>query len=470
MIGKKENQKENIHEIAEKIADILSKISPDFKEKNKKNNEKIVYVGMCADYIHHGHINIIQTAKDLGQVVVGLLTDEAIATYKRVSMLNFEQRKKIVENLSGVTKVIPQKTMDYIENLELIKPDYVVHGDDWRTGIQRESRDKVIKALSKWGGQLVEPKYTVGISSSDIKKQTKDIGINPYYRAKELRKIIELKPIVRIIEAHNGLTGLIAEHAKFIKNNQSIEFDGMWESSLTDSTSKGKPDIAAVDVTSRIQTIEQILEVTTKPIIVDADSGGLTEHFVFTIRTLERLGVSAVIIEDKVGVKRNSLFGNQVAQAQDDIKSFSEKINRGKKAQVENDFMVIARIESLILGKGLEDALKRAKAYINAGADGIVIHSKEKTPNEVFRFCKEYQKIGYRVPLVAIPSTYSVVKEDELRKNGVRVVIYANQLIRSAYPAMLKTAESILEHGRALESERDCLSIEKIIRLIPDSF
>lgn len=439
----------------------------------EKDNEgeKIVYVGMCADLIHHGHINIISEARKLGKVIVGLLTDEAVASYKRVPLLNFEQRKQIVENIVGVYKVIPQETLDYVENLEKIRPDYVVHGDDWKTGVQRETRERVIRTLNHWGGKLVEPKYTDGISCTQLINQATGGGISTSYRIRELRRLLEVRPIVRILEAHNGLTGLIAEKTKLIVVNRTLEFDGIWESSLTDSASKGKPDIAAVDVTSRLQTIEQILEVTTKPLIIDADNGGPSEHFVFTVKSLERLGISAVIIEDKIGLKRNSLFGTDLEQTQDSIEEFSEKINRGKKSQITNDFMIIARIESLIIKKGMKDALKRANAYIKAGADGIMIHSKEKTPHEIFEFCKGYRKFSYKVPLVAIPSTYSGVKESALQRVGIRIVIYANQLLRSSYPAMVKTAESILKHGRAAEADRKyCMSIDEVLKLIPDSF
>jgi phosphoenolpyruvate phosphomutase len=438
--------------------------------KSGKTKEKIAYVGMSADLIHHGHINIINTARKYGKVIVGLLTDEAIASYKRVPFLTYEQRKIIIENIVGVDSVISQKTLDYVENLRAIRPDYVVHGDDWKTGVQKETRQRVMNALKGWGGKLVEPEYVRDISSTQLIAHEVRQGVSPAYRMRQLRRMLEIKPIVRIIEAHNGLTGLIAEKISVKdKKGRLLSFDGIWESSLTDSLSKGKPDISAVDVTSRLQTIDQILEVTTKPIIVDGDSGGLTEHFVFTVKSLERLGVSAVIIEDKIGTKRNSLFGTDMKQVQDTIENFSEKINKGKKAQISGDFMIIARIESLILGKGIKDAMKRAKAYIGAGADGIMIHSKEKTPTEIFAFCKEYSKLKYRVPLVAVPSTYSGVKESELIKNGVRIVIYANHLIRSAYPAMVKTAEAILKNGRAREADKHCLSIDKIIKLIPNS-
>lgn len=432
--------------------------------------KEIVYVGMRADFIHSGHINILEKAKLLGEVVVGLLTDEAIATYRRSPILDYEQRKKIVANLIGVSRVIPQKTLDYEENLRKIKPDYVVHGDDWRTGVQRETRKRVIKVLKEWGGRLIEPKFTPVVPSGEPEDLILGVGISPSARLKKLRELLVIKPLIRILEAHNGLTGLIVEKIRVKEGRKTLEFDGMWESSLTDSASKGKPDTAAVDVTSRLQTIEQILEVTTKPMIVDGDNGGLTEHFVFTVRSLERLGVSAVIIEDKVGMKRNSLFGTKIKQTQDRVEDFCEKINAGKRAQVTDDFMIIARIESLILKAGIDDALVRANAYIKAGADGIMIHSKEKKPDEILAFCKKYQKIKYRVPLVAIPSTYNQITEDELEKVGVRIVIYANHLLRASYMAASKAAEAILKHGRSLEANKFCLSIGEVIRLIPNGF
>lgn len=435
--------------------------------KQKPKKVKIVYVAMCADLIHTGHINIINKARELGDVVIGLLTDEAIASYKRVPLLTYEQRKEILQNIIGVKEIVLQTTLDYVPNLRKIKPDYVVHGDDWRTGIQRETRKRVIKALKEWNGKLVERKYVPGISSTQLVDSVLEAGVTPSYRLEKLRRLLKLKPLVRIMEVHNGLTGLIVEKTKITKNGKVLEFDGMWESSLTDSVSKGRPDIAAVDTTSRIQTIEQILEVTTKPMIVDADSGGLPEHFIFTVKSLERLGVSAVIIEDKIGAKRNSLLGTDVKQSQDTIKNFCNKISTGKRAQVTDDFMVIARIESLILKKGLINALKRAKAYINAGADGIMIHSKEKNPKEILEFCKEYKKFEYRVALVVVPSTYSQITEKELSKAGVRIVIYANQLLRSAYPAMEKTAKMILKHNRAYEADKFCLSVKDILKLIP---
>lgn len=427
---------------------------------------KKVYVALSADLIHPGHLNIINEAKKHGEVIVGVLTDTAIASYKRLPFLSFEQRKLIVENIKGVSKVIPQETLDYVPNLEKIRPDFVIHGDDWKTGIQRETRQRVINTIQKWGGELIEPEYIKGISSTKLNNALKEIGTTPGIRLKRLRRLLESKNLIRILEAHNGLTGLIVENVSARRYNKKVEFDGMWLSSLTDSTAKGKPDIGAVDLTSRMKTVNDILEVTTKPIIFDGDSGGLTEHFVYMVRTLEREGVSAVIIEDKVGLKKNSLFGTDVKQTQDSIENFSKKINQGKKAQVTDDFMIIARIESLILEAGMNDALKRAKAYIEAGADGIMIHSKHKTPDEILEFCGEYKKFENRVPLVVVPSTYSVITETELRKAGVRIVIYANQLLRSSYPAMLKTAETILENERALECEQVCMPIKKILTLI----
>ncbi|MCP4217558.1 MAG: phosphoenolpyruvate mutase [bacterium] len=428
---------------------------------------KTVYVAMSADLIHPGHLNIVNEARKHGEVIIGLLTDKAIAGYKRLPFLTFDQRREIVENIKGVSKVVPQTTLDYVPNLRELKPDYVVHGDDWRTGVQRETRQRVIDALNEWGGELIEPKYTPGISSTKLNVGLKELGTTPGIRLRRLHRLLESKELVTILEAHNGLTGLIVENVNLNKDGKKKEFDGMWLSSLTDSTAKGKPDIGCVDLTSRMNTVGDILEVTTKPIIFDGDSGGLTEHFEFMVRSLEREGVSAVIIEDKVGLKKNSLFGTDVKQQQDSIENFSDKITRGKQAQITDDFMIIARVESLILKQGMDDAIKRAKAYIAAGADGIMIHSKEKSPDEILEFCRIYNNFEQRVPLVVVPSTYNSITEEELQEAGVRIVIYANQLLRSAYPAMVKTAETILENHRALETNDLCMPIKQILTLIP---
>ena len=430
---------------------------------------KKVYIGMSADLIHQGHLNVIAEGRKLGKVIIGLLTDEAIASYKRLPLISFNERKLIVENLKGVEKVVPQTSLDYVPNLKAIKPDYVVHGDDWKTGIQKKIRQRVIDTLAEWGGELVEPKYTEGISSTDLISAVKAQGITPGKRMRTLRRLIDIKPIVRILEAHNGLTGLIVEKASIEKDGKKIEFDGIWESSLTDSTAKGKPDTELVDFSSRFSTIEEILEVTTKPIIVDGDTGGRIDHFKFRVKTLERLGVSAIIIEDKVGDKRNSLFGTTVPQQQDSIEHFSQKIHEGKRSQVTEDFMIIARVESLILQKGMKDALKRAAAYISAGADGIMIHSKEKDGKEIIEFCENFQNFEMKVPLIVVPSTYSHMTESELQDLGISVIIYANHLLRSAYPSMINAAKSILQNSRSKEaSDKYCMSIKDVISLIPE--
>jgi phosphoenolpyruvate phosphomutase len=437
--------------------------------KKQEKEMKKVYVAMSADLIHPGHLNIINEAQKYGQVIIGLLTDKAIASYKRLPVLTFKQRKTIIQNIKGVSQVVSQETLDYVPNLRKIKPDFVVHGDDWRTGVQRETRERVIKTLKEWNGELIEPKYTPDISSSRLKTGLKEIGTTPGIRLKSLRRLLNAKKILRIMEAHNGLTGLIVENTQVVKNNKIKEFDGIWLSSLTDSTAKGRADNGFVDLTSRMYTLYNILEITTKPILYDGDSGGLTEHFVSTVKSLEREGISAIIIEDKTGLKKNSLFGTDVDQVQDSIENFTRKISQGKKNQVTDDFMIIARIESLILKTGLRDALKRARAYIKAGADGIMIHSKEKTPDEILKFCKEYSKIKNKVPLVVVPTTYCQITESELQKAGVRIVIYANQLLRSAYPSMVDTAKLILENERAMESEKLCMPIREILTLIQKS-
>ena len=429
---------------------------------------KTVYIAMSADLITPAHVNLIQEARAMGEVVIGLLIDSAIAGYQRLPYMRYEQRKVILENIVGVQEVVPQDTLDYVPNLLRIKPDYVLHRDDWNTGVLRETRQRVINTLKQWGGELVESDHMPGITATALNRAIREVGTTPQIRLGMLKRMLQAKPLLRIVEAHSGLTGLIAETVSVESDNQVREFDGIWMSSLTDSAVKAKPDIAYVDMTSRMSTVSDILETTTKPIIFDGDTGGIPEHFVFMVRTLERLGVSAVIVEDKKGLKQNSLFGTDVVQIQDEIEDFAYKISSGKHAQVTDEFMIISRIESLILKAGMDDALARAHAYITAGADGIMIHSKEPTAAEVLTFCKEFAKFDDRVPLVAVPSTYAHTTEEELAAAGVSIVIYANQLLRSAYPAMVQVAKSILQHGRAAEAEELCMPIKDIISLIPE--
>ena len=429
---------------------------------------KTVYCGMSADLIHHGHLNIIHEAMKLGEVTVGVLTDEAIASYKRLPYLTYEQRAEIVSNIKGVTHVVPQETLDYVPNLERLKPDYVVHGDDWKVGVQQETRQRVIDCIAQWGGKVIDIPYTPGISSTVLNAEVREIGTTPEVRQRMLRRLIAAKPIVRIMESHSGLTGLIIEKTKVKVNNKTEEFDGMWASSLTDSTSKGKPDIELVDMTSRFRTIDDIMEVTTKPIIFDGDTGGLTEHFVYTVRSLERMGVSMVIIEDKTGLKKNSLFGTEVKQTQDSIENFCAKIQAGKHTQKTKEFMICARIESLILEQGMEDALNRAFAFSEAGADAIMIHSRKKDPAEIFEFVAKFREKNTTTPIVVVPTSFNTVTEQEFKDRGVNVVIYANQLTRTGFPAMQDAARTILENHRAKECDDKCMSIKEIITLIPE--
>ena len=381
--------------------------------------------------------------------------------------MTYEQRSLVVSNLKGVSKVIPQTTLDYRPNLERVRPNYVVHGDDWKNGVQAKTRQQVIEKLAEWGGVVIDVPYTKGISSTMLNERLKEIGTTPDVRLKRLRRLINAKKIVRICESHNGLTGLIIENTTVSVNNVKREFDGMWASSLTDSTSKGKPDIEAVDLTTRLHDLNDALEVTTKPVIYDGDTGGKPEHFVFTVRTLERLGVSAIIIEDKVGLKKNSLFGTDAVQTQDSIEGFCAKIRVGKQAQITPDFMIIARCESLIAGKSIEDALERCLAYVQAGADGIMIHSKNNSGDDIKEFCLRFREKEPNIPLVVVPTTYNHVTEDELAEWGVNVVIYANHLLRAAYPAMVRCAESILINGRSWEANDLCMPIKQILELIP---
>lgn len=429
---------------------------------------KKVYLGMIADIMHPGLINIINEGAKYGDVIIGLYTDKAIATHKRLPYLTYEQRETVVRSIHGVADVVPQDDWSYVPNLVKYKPNYIIHGDDWLEGPDKYIRDEVFKVMESLGGKVIEIPYTKGITSSGLAEELESLGTTPQARLKSLRRLITAKPIVRIMESHCGLTGLIIEHTKVEVGNEVREFDGMWASSLTDSTSKGKPDIEAVDLTTRLHDLNDSLEVTTKPVIYDGDTGGKTEHFVFTVRTLERLGVSAVIIEDKVGLKQNSLFGTDAVQTQDTIEGFCAKIKAGKEAQVTRDFMIISRCESLIAGKPVDDALERCHAYVAAGADGIMIHSKNKDGMDIKEFCQRFREVDNHTPIVAVPTTYAQFTEEELASWGINIVIYANHMLRSAYPAMVKCAERILETTRCLEaSEEYCMPIKQILNLIP---
>ena len=432
----------------------------------KKN--KTVYLGMIGDIMHPGLINIINEGAKYGDLMIGLFTDKAIATHKRLPYLNYEQRKNVIENIKGVSCIVPQDDWNYVPNLIKYKPDFMIHGDDWKEGPSKYLREQAFKVMEEIGGKIIEIPYTKGISASGLKEPIDSLGVTPQARLSSLHRLISAKPIVRIIESHNGLTGLIAEHTSVDVNGQHKEFDGMWASSLTDSTSKGKPDIEAVDLTTRLHDLNDTLEVTTKPVIFDGDTGGKNEHFIFTVRTLERLGIPAVIIEDKVGLKQNSLFGTDAVQTQDTIEGFCSKIKAGKNAQITRDFMVIARIESLIAGKPVEDALERAFAYVAAGADGIMIHSRNKDGQDIKEFCLRFRQKDDHTPIVAVPTTYNQFTEEELASWGINVVIYANHMLRSAYPAMVKCAKRILETSRSLEaSDEYCMPIKEILNLIP---
>ena len=432
-----------------------------------KQNDKIAYVALIADVLHAGHIKVLKKARELGKVIVGLYTDRACGELNDVPYLDYEKRKAVVENLSLVDEVVPQNSASYRENLLKIKPDYVVHGDDWRYNYKRKYREEVIELLKLWGGELIEVPYSKEISEAKLREEQKRVGITTGLRLARLRRLIYSKPVVRVLEVHNALSALIAENTRVETEDGLIEFDGMWSSSLTDSTAKGKPDIEAVDLTSRLNTVNEIFEVTTKPLIFDGDTGGRPEHFAFTVRSLERTGVSAVIIEDKTGLKKNSLLGTEVPQEQDTIENFSKKIKIGKEKQITQDFMIIARVESLILEKGIKDALERSIAYTEAGADGIMIHSRKKDPAEIFDFVRKFREIDKVTPLVVAPTSFNSVTIEEFAKIGVNVVIYANHMLRSAYPGMKRVAELILKHGRSLEAEEFCMPINEILSLIP---
>lgn len=430
---------------------------------------KTVYACFSTDVIHEGHLNIINEAKKYGKVVIGCLSDKASIRYNRFPTVPENERIELYKSIDGIDSVILQNDMLYDDVIKKLHPDYVVHGDNWNSGVELAIRDHVEKLLSSYHGKIIDVPYTVNDNVRKIDLQLKEKLSMPEYRRKRLKLLISMVPVVKAMEAHSGLTGLIVEKTVIESDCGRLDqFDAMWVSSLCDSTAKGKPDIELVDMTSRFRTIEDIAEVTTKPIIFDGDTGGLTEHFVYTVRTLERLGVSAVIIEDKTGLKKNSLFGIEVKQTQDSIENFCEKIRAGKKAQLTEDFMIIARIESLILEKGMEDALKRAHAFVLAGADGIMIHSRKKEPSEIIEFCDRFRLNNKNTPIVVVPSSFNSVTEEELSEHGVNIVIYANQLTRSAFPAMQQTAQKILKYHRAKEVDDSLMPIKQIITLIDE--
>ena len=440
-------------------------------EKVQELERKTVYMCFSTDMVHSGHIALIKKAARFGKLIVGVLSDEAVVSYKRFPLLPFKERKALFSNISGVYRVIEQKELSYRENLEKLQPDYVVHGDDWKEGIQKPIRDEVASILASYGGVLVEYPYASDQKYKELENRARAELSLPDVRRSRLKKAIQMKGLVRAIETHSGITGLIAEKTVVCdEEGKSYQFDAMWVSSLCDSTAKGKPDIELVDMTSRYRTIDDIMEVTTKPIIFDGDTGGMIEHFVYTVKTLERMGVSMIIIEDKTGLKKNSLFGTEVKQTQDSIENFCAKIRAGKNAQKTTDFMIVARIESLILEKGMEDALERAFAFTNAGADGIMIHSRKKDPVEVFEFVRKFRAKDTITPIVVVPTSFNQVTEEELKRRGVNVVIYANHLTRSGFPAMRRTAETILLNHRAKEADALCMSIKEILTLIPEDY
>ena len=429
---------------------------------------KKVYTCFCTDFIHEGHLNIINESAKLGEVTVGVLADAAMVRYNRFPSISLEERVAMVKALPGVANVVVQNEIMYDEIFETLRPDYVVHGDNWSAPSMQAIHENLINLTKKYGSELVEIPYTYNEKVSKLDKQMREKLAMPEFRRGRLRKALKMVPIVKTIEVHSGLTGLIAEKTIVVDGEAIDQFDCMWISSLCDSTDKGKPDIELVDMTSRFRTIEDVMEVTTKPIIFDGDTGGLTEHFVYTVRSLERMGVSAVIIEDKTGLKKNSLFGTEVQQTQDSIENFSAKIRAGKKAQLSDDFMIIARIESLILERGMEDALERAFAFVEAGADGIMIHSRRKEPDEILEFCDKFRAKDKETPIVVVPSSFNTITEAELAEHGVNICIYANQLLRAAFPAMENAAKSILTHHRAHEIDSSLMSIKQIITLIDE--
>ena len=418
--------------------------------------EKTVYVGITGDMIHPGIINIIQQGAKYGRLIVGLLSNEAIATHKRIPYLTFEQRKAVIENIKGVSEVVPQEDWSYVPNLLKLKPDYIIHGDDWKTNYLKGIREEVFDVMKKIGGEVIEIPYTKGINSSQLFESTTNNGITAVQRLKSLRQLMNYKPIIRIMEANSGLSGLIIENLKIEKEDGIQRFDGIFIN-LLDSNPSGVSEQESSNFMLKLNTVTDILECTTRPIIYGGYTSDNYENITFTIEKLELMGISAIIIEDKF--KNTQELCNE--------EEFCLKIKEGKKAQINPDFMIIAGIEELILGKSMDDALKKALASIKAGADGILISSNQKNGDDIKEFCSKLRKENKNIPIVLIPTTYNQFTEKELGEWGANIIIYADYLKKVTYPAMKKCAETILKSERSLEVNEMCMPIKEILNLIP---
>ena len=425
------------------------------------------YVDMVGDLFHIGHLRQIQQAQQLGyEVVVGVHSDEDVASYKRLPIMTMSERVTIVSEMPNVLKVIPSAplriTQEFIEEHKI---DMVFHGHEAEEDYLYDHMYGIPKSIGKFTRTARTPEIS---TTALIERVVSRESSAAWSRVSTLRDLLNTRGkhrALRIMEAHNGLSGLVVEHA----SAGGKSFDGMWSSSLTASVSKGKPDIEVVDTTARLQLVRDTMEVTGKPMVYDGDTGGAPEILAFTVRSLEDLGVSACIIEDKTGLKQNSLFGTDAVQVLENIDMFCAKIKAAAAARSNRKFMVIARIEALIAGLGEKEALKRAKAYIVAGADAIMIHSKESTFDEVRSFLRAYAKFSIKVPVVAVPTSYFHVTEKELFDEGVSICIYANHMLRASYPSMTTVAESILHHGTAAACHPSLMSVKKIITLLPNA-
>ena len=276
-----------------------------------------------------------------------------------------------------------------------------------------------------------------------------------FNRVSSLKALLKKKNCIRVLEAHSGLSGLVVEQSGF---------DAIWESSLTDSGSKGLPDIELVTMDSRFHSIQQILDITTKPMIVDCDTGGQLEHFSYWVQKLENVGISAIIIEDKAFPKKNSL-DSSAKHILEDVDIFAKKIKYGVAAKRNKDFMIIARLESLIAKHSMQHALLRAEAFIDAGADGIMIHSKSKVgTDEIIDFAKRFRKMS-ELPLVCVPTTYNDIFDKELEKIGFNIVIHANHLLRASLKAMKGAASQIEKEGRSININKRIASVKDIFQI-----
>jgi len=412
------------------------------KTRDRMASEKTVYVGMVGDMLHVGHINILKTAARLGRVTVGVLTDRAVVGYKRLPLLAFEDRVRVVESIADVAAVVPQKTLSYVENLRALRPDYVVHGDDWRYGDQvSRARAEVIATLGEWGGELVEVAYTKGISSTAIHRSGAADALFSGTRQGRLRRLLAAKPTLRIVEAHSGLSAKIAAEVR--GPDGATGFDAVWQSGLTDAIHRGKSDGGAVDRGRRLQAVEEILDAGPLPLIYDGRAAGRPETVFDLTRALDKAGVSALCLGDRSDPDRT---GPEMSPAET-----VAQIEAVRAACPTGAVMAISRIVVAAPGNGgsgaLDRALDRALALLEAGSDAVMFDSAADTAEPILDIAARLRRQRRDVPLFAAQSDRWGAPIHRFENAGIDAVVYETHLLRATVAPMRRAATALLAEG-----------------------